>query len=190
MGLTVKAFPTDGSAPIGRGIGPGLETRDVIDVLNNNPDAPSDLRHKSLFFASRMIALDPSFGGDLALAEQRAAQLLADGSALRAMNSIVTAQGRREPADASALRHCVINSNASGAIAQVRAHTINRIARAAGAPSDALAGIDLFRRPGDTVAAGDALYRIQARDPDALERARVMAEADCGFDLSPKRADI
>jgi thymidine phosphorylase len=188
MGLTVKAFPTDGSAPIGRGIGPALEARDVIDVLNNNPDAPSDLRQKSLFFASRIIALDPAFGGDLTLAERRAAQLLADGSALRAMDSIVNAQGRREPADASTLRQCVITSNASGSIARVRAQTISRIARAAGAPSDVLAGVDLLHRPGDTIVAGAALYRIQARDPEALERARTLAAADCGFDLSPEGA--
>ena len=37
MGLVVKAFPTDGSGPIGCGIGPALEARDVMRVLDNHP---------------------------------------------------------------------------------------------------------------------------------------------------------
>ena len=47
LGLTVKAFPTDGQAPIGRGIGPALEARDVLQVLEHDPQAPADLLEKS-----------------------------------------------------------------------------------------------------------------------------------------------
>lgn len=185
LGLTVKAFPTDGSAPIGRGIGPALEARDVINVLGNKPDAPSDLRQKSLFFASRIIALDPKLGGDLAAAERRALQLLESGAAMRAMQSIINAQGALEPPDASNLRYAVIKAPRSGAINRVRAPAISAIARAAGAPSDVLAGIDLLRRPGEAVSTGEALYRIQARGTGGLERAEALARVDCGFDWDP-----
>jgi thymidine phosphorylase len=188
MGLTVRAFPTDASAPIGRGIGPALEARDVIDVLNNHPDAPSDLRQKSLFFASRIIALDPALGADLMAAERRALQLLEDGSALRAMEAIIAAQGPHEAADAANLQEALIPAPQSGAITGIRARTINAIARMAGAPSDALAGVDLLRRPGEEVRAGEVLYRIQARDPRALERARATASEDCGFDWQYRQA--
>ena len=182
LGLTVRAFPTDGSAPIGRGIGPALEARDVRDVLNNKHDAPSDLRQKSLFFSSRIIVLDPKLGGDLAKAERLAIQLLESGAAMRAMQAIIAAQGAREPPDATDLQHAVIDAPRSGAISRVRAPIISAIARAAGAPSDVLAGVDLLRRPGEVVSVGEALYRIQARDACALERAQALARVDCGFD--------
>ena len=178
----MRAFPTDGSAPIGRGIGPALEARDVLDVLNNKHDAPSDLRQKSLFFASRIIVLDPKLGGDLAKAERLAIQLLESGAAMRAMQAIIAAQGAREPPDATDLQHAVIDAPRSGAISRVRAPIISAIARAAGAPSDVLAGVDLLRRPGEVVSVGEALYRIQARDACALERAQALARVDCGFD--------
>jgi len=185
LGLTVKAFPTDGSAPIGRGIGPALEARDVIDVLGNKSDAPSDLRQKSLFFASRIIALDPELAGDLAAAEHRAIELLESGAAMRAMQAIIAAQGAREPPDASTLQYAVIKAPRAGAINRVRAPTISAIARAAGAPSDVLAGVDLLRRPGEAVSMGEALYRIQARGTVGLERAETLARVDCGFDWDP-----
>ncbi len=47
MGLDVVVI-TDGRQPIGRGVCPVLEVRDVMQVLNNNPLAPSDLREKAL----------------------------------------------------------------------------------------------------------------------------------------------
>src|SRR5690606_28803297 len=53
LGMVVKAFPTPGHSPIGRGIGPALEAADVMQVLNRSPQAPSDLREKSLFFAAQ-----------------------------------------------------------------------------------------------------------------------------------------
>ena len=65
LGLQVKAYATDGSRPIGRGIGPALEVRDVEWVLDGHPDAPADLREKALFFASRILAWDPSVGDEI-----------------------------------------------------------------------------------------------------------------------------
>ena len=51
LGLVVEAHATDGSKPVGRGVGPALEVRDVLEVLENASHAPADLRDKALFFA-------------------------------------------------------------------------------------------------------------------------------------------
>jgi hypothetical protein len=65
LGLQLDAVITDGRQPIGRGIGPVLEARDVMSVLNNDPDAPHDLRQKALRLAGRVIEFDPDVrGGD------------------------------------------------------------------------------------------------------------------------------
>lgn len=47
IGLKIKVLISDGSQPIGRGIGPSLEIKDCIEVLNNDPLAPQDLKKKS-----------------------------------------------------------------------------------------------------------------------------------------------
>ena len=62
LGLVVEAHATDGRQPIGRGIGPSLEVRDVHWVLDNDARAPDDLREKALFFVSRILAWDPAVG--------------------------------------------------------------------------------------------------------------------------------
>ena len=63
MGIEVDAVITDGSEPIGNGIGAVLEARDVMKVLRNKDDAPQDLREKSLFLAGRIIDFDPKLRG-------------------------------------------------------------------------------------------------------------------------------
>jgi thymidine phosphorylase len=49
--LKLKVVYTEGSQPIGNGVGPILELLDVVAVLKNLPGAPQDLREKSLYLA-------------------------------------------------------------------------------------------------------------------------------------------
>jgi putative thymidine phosphorylase len=55
--IKLKAVYTDGSQPIGNGVGPVLEMLDVLLVLQNTPAAPEDLKEKSLFLSSELMAL-------------------------------------------------------------------------------------------------------------------------------------
>ncbi len=55
MGMVTQVVITDGRQPVGRGIGPVLESRDVMQVLENHPDAPHDLREKSLQLAGHRV---------------------------------------------------------------------------------------------------------------------------------------
>ena len=57
MGLEVRTLITDGSQPIGRGVGPALEARDVLAVLRREAEAPQDLRERSLDLAGAAIEL-------------------------------------------------------------------------------------------------------------------------------------
>ena len=57
MGLTVRPIITDGSQPIGRGIGPALEARDVIAVTSGDPHAPHDLRERAILLAGELLEL-------------------------------------------------------------------------------------------------------------------------------------
>jgi len=180
LGLTVRAFATDGSGPIGRGIGPALEVRDVGWVLDSHPDAPADLREKALFFASQILAWDPAVGS-VEEGRRIAETLLRSGAARTAFERIVDAQGRRDkPVLPSALVHTV-SSRRAGVISGIDGWVIAGIARRAGAPLDKGAGIDLLCPIGSLVEVGDPLFRIHAATQTDLEAATELAEHDNGY---------
>ncbi|KRE22003.1 thymidine phosphorylase [Bosea sp. Root483D1] len=179
LGLVVQAFPTDGTRPIGRGIGPALECRDVGWVLDNDPQAPADLVEKALFFASHILAWDPALGS-VAAGRARAEELLRSGAARAAFERIIDAQGRREPPVAPGLLVHTVRSPTAGTVTEIDGWAVAGIARRAGAPFDKAAGIDLRRHVGDTVAAGDPLFAIHASASSDLEEAKAMADScDC-----------
>ena len=183
LGLVVRAFATEGTAPIGRGIGPALETRDVLMVLDRSPDAPQDLLDKSLFFASQILAL-AGVVDSVEAGRARALDLLASGAARRAFERIVHAQGAQPQPDLAGLVTRDIISTGGGIVQRIDGYVISGIARGAGAPVDAWAGVDLLQTVGARVKAGDALYRIQSRSAQSLERAAAMALDDNGYTLS------
>jgi thymidine phosphorylase len=57
LGLAVDSIITDGTQPIGCGIGPALEARDLLRVLQNQADAPADLRERALLLAGRVLEM-------------------------------------------------------------------------------------------------------------------------------------
>ena len=182
MGVQLEAVLSDGRQPIGRGIGPVLEARDVLQVLNNDPAAPADLRLKALRLAGRVLEFDPDVrGGDgMALARD----ILDSGRALAKLDAIIDAQGRR-PFDwrhptLGALVH-EVTAGADGVVTAIDNLHLARIARLAGAPKAETAGVDLFCRIGDRVTRGQPLYRIHATNTSELEFARHAAGHQRGF---------
>src|SRR5690606_26046788 len=94
MGLAIDVIISDGRQPVGNGIGPGLEARDVLQVLTNDPAAPYDLRQKALRLAGRMLEFAPDVRGGDGFAIAR--DILDSGRALAKMQAIMQAQGLRE----------------------------------------------------------------------------------------------
>ena len=60
-GLQARCVLTDGTQPVGRGIGPALEARDVLAVLRNEPDAPEDLRRRAASLAGVALEIGGKF---------------------------------------------------------------------------------------------------------------------------------
>lgn len=179
LGLALEVVITDGSQPIGRGIGPVLEARDVMQVLHNDPLAPADLREKALRLAGRMIEFDPDVRGGDGLRIAR--DILESGRALERMLGIVEAQGRRsDPPGPGRLVH-EVRAAADGTVQAIDNLRLARIARLAGAPQLPGAGADLLKKLGDPVRRGDVLYRIHAEVEADLVFARRLADADPGY---------
>ena len=182
--LSLDVVITDGRQPVGNGIGPRLEARDVMRVLENDPGAPNDLRQKALRLAGRLIECNPDVRGGDGFAIAR--DILDSGRALAKMNAIVAAQG----AEAFDYNNPTLGTlsfevcaTESGVVASIDNLQVARIARLAGAPKVVEAGVDLFRKLGDTVAVGDALYRVHASFQSDLTFARQACAKSTGYTI-------
>jgi thymidine phosphorylase len=182
LGLSLEVVVTDGAQPIGRGIGPVLEARDVMAVLRNAPDAPEDLREKSIALAGRIIATDPALRGGTS--EARARELLTSGAALAAMERIIAAQG--PPPEQAKLGEMTaeIMADRDGTVIGIDNLRLNRLARIAGAPVSKGAGIDLHCKIGARVRRGEPLYRIHASEHFEFDYACEAARSDHGYRIA------
>jgi thymidine phosphorylase len=187
FGISVEVVVTDGSQPIGNGIGPVLESQDVMAVLANDPAAPADLREKSLRLAAHLLEYDPKMRGGSGYA--RARDLLDSGAALKQMQKIIDAQG--SPACCTNLGNLTFDVIASsdGFVSGIDCLQLNRLARTTGAPIDKGAGIKLFKKIGDRVQQGEPLYRIYAFDQSEHDLAAAGAKANTAYTIGSEPAN-
>jgi thymidine phosphorylase len=179
LGIHLEVVISDGSQPVGRGIGPALEARDVMQVLESHPDAPSDLRQKSLRLAGRILEFDPDVRGGQGYGIAR--DILEDGRALRKMQDIIQAQGNTTDIYAGAPLTKDICADQSGVVTAIDNFQLARIARLAGAPLDRQSGVDLLKKLGETVKEGEPLYRIHAEFPADFSFAESKALKESGY---------
>jgi thymidine phosphorylase len=175
FGLQAKAVITDGSQPVGRGIGPALEAHDVLAVLENAPNAPRDLRERALLLAGTLLEL----GGKATAGEGQslAATVLDSGRALTKFQRICEAQGGMRKPPVAAHRHPIKAHNAGRAVA-VDNRKLARVAKLAGAPDAKVAGVEVHVSLGDDIDRGQPLYTIHAETPGELEYALAYATAN------------
>lgn len=182
--LSLDVVITDGRQPIGYGIGPVLEARDVMRVLENDPRAPNDLRQKALRLAGRLLECDPDVRGGDGFAIAR--DILDSGRALAKMQAIIDAQGSKHfdhnQPGLGALTY-EVQSPFTGVVTGIDNLQIARIAGLAGAPKVANAGVDLLKKLGDKVQAGDVLYRVHASYPADLEFARQACKKSIAYSI-------
>lgn len=166
--VEVKAIISDGNQPIGNGIGPALEARDVLRVLNNDVLAAQDLIEKSLLLAANILEFLPDIkkGQGLKIAED----ILKSGQALEKFQNICQAQGKLKQIKKAKFKK-YYKANISGVIKEIDNRQISLIAKLAGAPNAKEAGIDLLVKIGDKVKAGDILFEIQANSQGTLKYA-------------------
>ncbi len=189
-GRRTAAIVTDMSQPLGDAIGNTLEVIAAVEVLRG--EGSSRLREVSLALAAGTLEL---LGRGRAEALEEVTSLLADGSALDRLGSLVHAQG----GDASVLDDPrgrlpaapVVRDwgPAAGSVEHVACRRLGEIAGALGAGRERVAdtidpavGLEVSVRLGDEVDAhgscgGRPAVRIHAADEAAAERAAVALDA-------------
>jgi thymidine phosphorylase len=159
FGLHSRVVMTDGSQPVGRGIGPALEARDVLSVLQCETTAPRDLRGRAITLAGALLELAgtaPEAGG-----EAVATKALDDGRAWLKFQRICEAQGGMRTPPTSRLQQPLL-AEQSGRVQAIDNRKIARLAKLAGAPDEKAAGVDLHVAVGDSVASGQPLCTVHA----------------------------
>lgn len=168
LGLEVSAVISDGSQPVGWGVGPALEARDVLAILRGEPSAPEDLKERALLLAGEVLELS----GEVAQGrgEPAAREILESGRALKKFEAICEAQGgMREPPVAPNTH--TVEARRRGRVMSIDNREIARVARLAGAPRDPQAGLDVHVKIGDEVEIGMPLLTLHANSPGELNYA-------------------
>lgn len=168
LGLRVAVNRSDGRQPVGHGIGPALEAMDVLKVLRGDPYAPADLRERSIALAGDLLDLVPGnvIGRGRALAEQA----LASGQALAKFLAICEAQGGFNEPQFARYRADVLAPR-DGMVLAIDNRRLSKVAKLAGAPVSAAAGLVSRSRIGDRVVAGEPLFTVYAQSKGQLEYA-------------------
>lgn len=175
FGLKAAVVVSDGQQPVGRGIGPSLEAKDVLAVLQNRLDAPADLRAHALPLAGALLEMGglASHGAGAVVA----ADAIEDGRAWRKFQQICEAQGGMRTPPSSAHQHVMLAPR-PGRIDEIDNRRLARVAKLAGAPDAKTAGLELHVRLGDLVERTQPLYTVHAEAPGELAYALSYAAAN------------
>ena len=168
IGIEVRVMVTDGSQPVGRGIGPALEAKDVLAVLKREAGAPQDLQDRALRLAGSILEFSAAVphGTGLALATG----ILEDGRAWEKFVAICESQGgMREPPQAAHRR--AFEAGFRGRVVEVDNRRLARAAKLAGAPQAPAAGIEFLAPIGTEVERGQPLFVVHARARGELDYA-------------------
>lgn len=157
IGLKTKVLITDGTQPIGNGIGPVLEAMDVLSVLRREENAPTDLKEKALLLAGELLELS----GKVAAGQgnKAARELLDSGKAYEKFMAICKAQGRFTEPEIAPYSH-QIHSEKKGTLIRIDNRKIAKLAKLSGAPEFKASGILLNVHLGESIEKDQLLYTI------------------------------
>ncbi len=165
----LKCVMTDGSQPIGNGIGPALELMDIVKILDPKKEGPKDLEKKALFLAGNLLEMTGKAkeGRGIELAEK----ILYSGQAFKKFKQIIQAQhGNLKRIKYAKLKKDLF-AEKKGKITEVDNRNINNLARAAGSPVDKSAGVYLYHHVGDLVKKNEKIITIYAETKPRINEA-------------------
>jgi len=165
----LKVVLTDGSQPIGNGIGPSLELIDILKILNPKEQGPRDLEKKSLFLAGELLEITGKAkkGEGIKIAEK----ILYSGEAFEKFKDIIKAQNGNFKKIKCARFKKDILSKKSGEIFFIDNHKINSLARITGCPVSKSSGLYLYNHVNDKVKKGQKILTIYSESKSRLEEA-------------------
>jgi AMP phosphorylase len=174
LGMRVECAITYGGQPVGRAIGPALEAREAIAILEGSK-SPNSVIEKTLTLAGILLEM-----GGIPRGYDRAREILESGKALQKFREIVKAQGGNGDIKSEDIKigkfKAEVLAKKSGYLGSIMNKQLVKIARAAGSPKDKGAGLIIFKKAGSKVDAGEPLYTIYADNENKLNEAVSLAK--------------
>lgn len=183
--IKIKVLIHKTDQPAGRGIGPILETREALRVLQQKKERPLDLEVRSLHLAGNLLDLcledtnkslqeqiKKEYGNGIGWATY----ILQRGLAFKKMQQIIKAQGGDSKLDSEDLKpgkySLKVVAKQAGKVEGIRSKNATVVAKVLGAPNVKGAGIYLEKKIGESVKKGDVLYILYTEEKYHLEEAK------------------
>jgi thymidine phosphorylase len=175
----------DTNQPAGRGIGPLLETKEALKVLEQTPDRPLDLEDKALTLAGMLLDLCLKDSGkklqeqvkkEFGVGRKWAEYILSSGHALKKMHDIIKAQGGDSAIMSDDLKpgryHFEVKAERAGKVKEIDCKNVTVVAKILGAPQQKKSGIFLHKKALDTVVKGDDIITLYSESEHSLQEAK------------------
>ncbi|MFP4403017.1 MAG: AMP phosphorylase [Candidatus Woesearchaeota archaeon] len=172
LGMKIKAIITDGSNPIGNGIGPALEAKEVLYTLMNSKKGSIPLKNKSIEMAG--IILEMAGKAKKGKGKKLAQDIFDSGDAYKKFIEILKAQNAKitDPDKIKSAKYKKnILADKDGIITHINNDLINKIARIAGCPHDKYAGIYMYKNKNEYVKNKEKLFTIYSDSKERLKYA-------------------
>jgi AMP phosphorylase len=177
FGIKVKVVKLREVEPCGHGVGPALEARDVMRVLQRKENRSRTLERTALRLSAYVASMTGKFS--FRRAYRLGLKVLESGEAWRKMQDIMKAQGARVKLDidsedliSSKVVTYDVKSTKRGYITAVDNYAITDMVRNLGAPHNKQAGLYLHKRYKDKVDHGDILFTMYAESKERIELAQ------------------
>lgn len=160
----------------GRGIGPALEVKDILEVLEQHPNRSIALEDKAVRLAGELLdlCLKQSHKSSIS-GEVLARSMLTSGKALEKLREIIHAQGGNPDVSSKKIHDAKYSyemlSHTRGSVHVIENHQITTICRILGCPHDKKAGMYLNRKLDEQVDKNDILCTLYSSNQWRLKEA-------------------
>jgi AMP phosphorylase len=184
MGIKVQCSVSYGEEPIGYTMGPALEAREALEVLMRKRNVP-DVLDKAKNISAMILNMIGKDGNKLV------DKVYKDGDAEKKLREIIFEQGgdaEIQPEDIEIGKYGLdVHAERTGNIIWIDNRRMVRIARAAGAPKDKGAGVQLYNKVGEKIEKDKKLFTIYTESPGKLKRAKDALEREEAIYIGERR---
>ncbi|MBN1374131.1 thymidine phosphorylase [Candidatus Dojkabacteria bacterium] len=179
--IKVDVYQRRPKGPDGNGVGPILEARDLLFILERDVRRPLNIENLALDMAGKILEITKTV--DKGQGFNSAKEVLENGKAAEKFWEIAFSQGAKTKRSSSDFvlgdNTQVFNAPKTGTIKNISNKTVVQTTRILGAPFIKLSGIYFDKLVGEQVTEGEPLFTLYATDPRRLWLAQeFLAEAE------------